>query len=443
MKKRILFVYIAIIHILLFFLNCSASTVTEKNEPWDGPPRLLIMYYLDGDNDLERDLMLDLNEIEAIDIAYNGIKVVVLVDRGRYWTGDGNWEDTRAYEVGLDENGYNETLSANTKRIAIPALGITKTSTVELNMGDPNTLTKFIQFCKQTYSADNYMLLLANHGSGWRDNTAKKPDIKRSICIDETLSGGAYGSDELTTKELGESIEAGLDISGGGAKLDMLAMDACLMGMIEVAYELRNAAKYFIASSEDVPIYGFPYYQIMNSLNKFKGDMTPEAIAKIFVDDYYDAYTNGLNMEGPNEVAYNITMTVTDLERIPYVVTALNELSALLYMNGYSSLTTMRSSELFINSQSVDLYDLCTKINVSDPENRYASKTADLMNALKDSADAAIYYHKAGKEHSNSTGLAVYLPEQGYFNNDYNDTNLEFAAAAPFWVTIVKNLTEY
>jgi Clostripain family. len=66
-------------------------------------------------------------------------------------------------------------------------------------------------------------------------------------------------------------------------------MDACMMGNIEVAYELQNTCDYYIASPMEVPSSGFPYNVIIPYLYSDK------------IDDYTlnvcDAYSNYYTQE--------------------------------------------------------------------------------------------------------------------------------------------------
>ena len=67
-------------------------------------------------------------------------------------------------------------------------------------------------------------------------------------------------------------------------KLDFIAFDACLMGGIEVAYQLKDSTNYVIFSPAEVLTSSFPYNTIMKPL--FGGDYA--AAAKAY-NDYYAA----------------------------------------------------------------------------------------------------------------------------------------------------------
>ena len=51
-----------------------------------------------------------------------------------------------------------------------------------------------------------------------------------------------------------------------GRKLDVLAMDACLMTMIEVAWQVRGHASVLVGSEEEEPGDGWPYNTVLGDL---------------------------------------------------------------------------------------------------------------------------------------------------------------------------------
>ena len=69
-------------------------------------------------------------------------------------------------------------------------------------------------------------------------------------------------------------------------KFDFVLFDACMMGCAEVYYELKDAARYCIASVLDIPAAGFPYASVMPYLyeNAIKDYLGP--ICKDYIDYY-------------------------------------------------------------------------------------------------------------------------------------------------------------
>jgi hypothetical protein len=95
-------------------------------------------------------------------------------------------------------------------------------------MSDPDNLAAFITWTVQRYPAQHYLLMLADHGYGWK-----------GLLTDESSFGN-----HMTMSGLKQAIDK------SGAHIDLLAMNACLMQMIEVAYELHDSAVDIMVGSE-------------------------------------------------------------------------------------------------------------------------------------------------------------------------------------------------
>jgi clostripain len=416
--------------------DTSGTNDSGNDDPVTTTQKWTIMYYGDGDNNLEQFIMQDVNELESVDLSSKNINIIALVDRvDGHWSGDSNWTDTRAFKIGYDSAGYNTTLSSATKRIAIPSLGVTTTGTKELNMGSATTLQNFVSFCKSSYPAEHYMLVMSNHGGGWRDNTNEKAtrikkmgmQNQKAVCWDDTSSDAC-----LYTKDVRTALEAGM----GATKLDIIAFDACLMGMVEVAYELKGTANYLVASEETIPGLGYPYNKVLTDAKNYTGDIPPVEFAKIIVNDYTDAYVNDTNIEG-SDLENDVTLSVTDLSKIDTLVTAVNNLGTNLPSN--LAFDPRFECDYFADIENVDLYDYCTKLKAfNSAYGTYCDAvTAALTDAVVLSRVGALGIHK------NAKGLAIYFPRDGshIYSSDYSATYLNFPGVAAGWKDFVQNYT--
>ncbi len=448
-KKRFNELFISCIILSLFAFTACGDDGNSDDGGDDGTPNYsnsglplteaqdwLIMYYCDADNDLEEFIMNDLNEMESVDLSGKKIKIVALVDRNAsYYTGSDNWSDSRVYEVEFDSSGYiNKSIVS--KRIAVESLGISNnTSGAEVNMGDGDTLTKFIEFCIENYPANKRMLLFTNHGGGWRDNPAAKKirlesiGVTKAVCWDET-----DGNATLYTSELSAAVASAM----GTTKLDIIAFDACLMAMVEVAYELKDLSYYMVASQETIPGYGFPYTQILEALPSDLSTYDSISFGTKILDEYQTAYVFGNNVENIGETDESITLSLIDLSKISTLAAKINDLGAALDVaNGSNPNMDARIlSEFFANADYIDIEDYSTKESLCTTE-----RTA-VIAALGD----AVVANYIGNDHPNANGLSIFMPvkwtglgEQA----DYTATNIQFAdsGAAPLWRTYLTTIT--
>jgi hypothetical protein len=149
----------------------------------------------------------------------------------------------------------------------------------EVDMADPATLTGFAEFLRSRYPAANYALVLWDHGNGWYPGYGPS----RAIFIDESHAHemGVAGG-ELTQAMAGVKLAL-------GKRVGVLAFDACLMGMIEVAAEVRDACDYMLASEAMVPTEGLPYDKLLGRLTS-RPSRTPAELLPGICADYVEEY---------------------------------------------------------------------------------------------------------------------------------------------------------
>ena len=106
------------------------------------------------------------------------------------------------------------------------------------SMGDPDTLSAFLEYCHDHYPAERYDLILWDHGGG----------PNNGVCWDEN-----YDEDHLPLTELLQALDNSPFREKG---LDILCFDACLMGSAEVAVQVSPYARYMVATEDSM--YGSP-----------------------------------------------------------------------------------------------------------------------------------------------------------------------------------------
>ncbi len=249
------------------------------------------MIYLDADNSLDAYSVLDLNEMEeGLELSGNGnINIIVLYDR---WSDGSDWSDTRMYRIVPDATA--DIVSDTSGRLYPDsgAVAMTEGAETELNMGDPAVLADFLLYCRQNYAADHYALVLWNHGGGARNTGADSPELEtaaasRLICEDDN-TGDASESDYLFTDELQQALAAAADDADFPVRVDLIGADACIMGSIESAYELKDLTDCYVASMANESAYGWSYDDLFGRMIPDTGTSGAEALAALIVDSYKD-----------------------------------------------------------------------------------------------------------------------------------------------------------
>lgn len=208
--KALKIVCILSLAILTLLLGCSKKKGT-KPEPVKY--KWTVLGYFDGNNsqdqapDGQSYVIKDLQELEQID---STDIVHILVMLGSFKT-DGN---CKYYHVDRHLNEPPDVISSEVLR----DLG-------KKDMSDPTTLRDFIDYGVQNYPAEHYMLIINDHGGGWK-----------GLCSD-TVNGAG---DWMSLPELSSALL--------GFKFDIIWFYTPSMATAEVAYQVKDRADYMIAS---------------------------------------------------------------------------------------------------------------------------------------------------------------------------------------------------
>lgn len=113
---------------------------------------------------------------------------------------------------------------------------------------DPIVMKSIIKETQELYPADTYGLILWSHATGW------VPASQNGIKL------RSFGDDNGQVMDITDLNNALPN------NLDFIMFDACSMASTEVLYEIKDKAKYFIASPGEVVSNGMPYDKITNDL---------------------------------------------------------------------------------------------------------------------------------------------------------------------------------
>ena len=306
---------------------CSSIQGSGSQGAAQDPTSWTIMVYMAADSSISLPWQDDINEMEAAD-QREGTSVIVLLD-----TFGG--PDSRLLKIAQDPNGLEDTIISTEVDDGGAVI-----SGGEINSGDPAVLTAFIGFSSASYPADRLVLILWGHGSGWH-----------GLCPD--------GSDFLTLPEVRIALsDAHTSI---GRSLDIVSVDACAQGSLEMLFQIEDHADYFVASEKDVPYEGLPYTLVLDSLAK-DTEQSPEDFASSIVDDYH--LWTSINS------IYATTMAVYDLSKLEQLSANMTNMFALA--GGYTNMfrenmvESITSAEHYEEQWYVDFGDLMDKMLRSD-----------------------------------------------------------------------------
>jgi hypothetical protein len=370
------------------------------------------MVYLDGDNNLEAAAIDDFLEMSSVGSSSN-VSIVVQMDRiSGYSTAYDDWTDTRRFHI---TPGMTPTIANS-----ITAVG-------EANMGDPETLLHFIRWGRAAYPANNYAVVLWDHGSGWK---LRDPDqiIDKGIIYDDT------NSDNITMPEMRSVLS--VFTNTGTNPIELFGMDACLMAMIEVDNQIKPYADVRVGSQETEPADGWPYNTILSGLVA-NPSWTASQLATRIVDDFYTSHGNN-----NTQSAVNLGSLYSSLNNATN-----NFANALIAWAPYYriEITNARNAaQTFSTSTYIDLWDFADWVRIYT-ENATLDSTSQ---AVEDAVMAAVIREQSGSSWPWAQGISIYFPKTAAeYDARYDGSSgfLEFTAGTSWdeWVHVYHNLANY
>jgi hypothetical protein len=371
-----------------------------------------VLVYLAGDNNLDSSGIGDLLEMKRVGSTPR-VDVVAEFDRA---SGKG----ARRYV--LRKGG---PLAAD----AVATLG-------RVNTGDPKRLLDFVRWGVETCPAERYALVLWNHAQGWDDtdiyaderyrrfrrlatgrirHALFRPPVRRVLrgAIRKYEPRAILLDDDA--KDFLDNVELKAVLAGAatliGDKLDLLGMDACLMSMAEVGYQIRESARFTVGSEQTEPGDGWPYDRILAALAQHP-EMDAGALSAAIVKAYLASYG----------AADGVTQSACDLARAGDLAAAVAGLARALTaaVREAASRQQILAARARVQSyevpDNVDLVDLCRLLAAGMPGSAVAKECAAVVRVVGKGGAAARgggYVVAAGSKGADlraSHGVAIYFP---------------------------------
>lgn len=264
----------------------------------------------------------------------------------------------------------------------------------------PEVMHKVLSEIQERYPAPHYGLMISSHGAGWlpvgyeegKDGGYNPFLATKEICIENTTGSG---------------IDVNLLPDALPMKMDFILMDTCLMGCVEVAYELREKCGLLLFSPAEILSDGMVYTTMAQLLtNRVKPDV--QTIAKQYFDHY----------QAQSGMYRSATITLTDCTKLEPLAQVCKKLTA-KYRDSINALDHNTVQGYFYNESThwyFDLKDIYVQAGATEED------IAELDHALE---EAVVYYAATEKffnlKLERICGLSMYLPywDHNKLNNFY------------------------
>lgn len=361
-KILALFVFLSVA-----FCSCEEGLdVPQKSVPEPIPEKgsRTVLAYIAADNSLASFSLKDLDEMiegmEQVNTKENSLLVYI----DRY-----NEDNKRSLEPQLIR------ICRNMDNAII--LDTLQTYDIHRNSTGVDEMKEVCTYAFSHFPADGYGLILWSHGEGWIPF-----NLPTSRWIGQDTDAGTKDK----RMDIGELHAV---LKGIPYHLDFLFFDACYMQSIEVAYELRNCADYFIGSPTEIPGPGAPYQRVVSSL--FAKTDAAVKIAESYYSYYKEIYKAGAGISNDNWTG-GVSISVLKADELDALAAITAQTP--LYISG------------LIKTSGIQCYDPLRKKNYYDMDALMRVVVTDdaLYQSWKDTYDTAVIYAKTTDMNYNTSG---------------------------------------
>jgi hypothetical protein len=293
----------------------------------------------------------------------SGVEVVALVDRiPGYDSSNGNWTNSRYYHIVPD----NDTRVISSELIQ---------QFNELNLGNPNTYRNFVLWAQSTYPAEKYALTYIGHGGA--------------------VSGFSFdmsNADHITLDEFQQAMS--------GLYVDVVALDSCKMGTLELAYESRTFTDYIVFSEQFSVTEGLDYKAFIEELCN-EPSMKPLELAELIVRTSLEWYT----------WKWDHTYSVINCSALTPFINELSKLSVELtnlLPQEIARIAGIRLSTYSFDHSYLDLGSFLNTLHCNFSNNILIQ---DLTQSLIDLYDDIVLFNYVDAYAQNATGLTIFYPQ--------------------------------
>ncbi|MCX7905335.1 MAG: clostripain-related cysteine peptidase, partial [Elusimicrobiales bacterium] len=402
-------------------INISSLTVNvnpsiEANQIKD-EYEYLVFVFMNGVNDLGI-LNFSISDINEMEMVGSTDKVAVVVEHNRI-------EKTRSgLKFGSGANTYFIKKDPNNSRDIISQI---ISYTPDGDMGSARHFAISAHKVIKRFKPQKLIIIVWNHGNGYFG-----------------ISHDDVSGNSMSVKDLGYALSQ--IKKAYGKKIDIFAMDACLMQMAEVISEIKDYARFVVASEELVPGAGYPYDDILNDIN-FSSSV--DDAAKKIVDAFYAAYSSNKISPFGRYFDKSITLSVIDTSSYSQFISLLNRwVSRAIKSSDFKIITSTEIKEnifFFLEGENSETFEIGPYMS-SETEG-VMTRSADLVDYLKTALSKMtddvlknytenlinfitkklVLYHKAcdyqnskGFSYKDRTyGIAIYLPKLRYNSSKY------------------------
>ncbi|HEV2916229.1 MAG TPA: clostripain-related cysteine peptidase [Candidatus Babeliales bacterium] len=312
-----------------------------------------------------------------------------------------------------------------------------------MDSGDPETLISFCKMAIKKFPAKDVVLVLWDHGTGYLEPirrghvnpstlftfnpTTCKLELNRSLSyltfLAEYIENNRGVCWDQTTQNFLSALKLDYALNTicrdclGGKRFSIIAFDACLMAMTEIAELLSPYTDIMVASEETILGTGYDYENVLSIFHTKRP--TPREFATHLVTSFFNTY---------QRVTQDFTLSALDLSLTPFIMENLNNVAESLIIclknqKNNSVKQALKTSRMlcthFNETSYLDIFDLFSIIQTSIKKFIVSSNAIEAKQKLEQALQEGksliqryVFAHTEGKKLSNAHGISIYFPER-------------------------------
>nr|WP_320058892.1 clostripain-related cysteine peptidase [uncultured Bacteroides sp.] len=276
----------------------------------------------------------------------------------------------------------------------------------EQNSLDVSVMYEVFKRVFDRFPANSYGLVLWSHGEGWIPANPAAPSTRW------------FGEDAGTYM----NISALKTVLETAPHFDFILSDACFMQSVEVAYELRTCADYFISSPTEIPGPGAYYVDVVPAM--FKETTTKADLAKAVAAGYFDYYNNLYtgNVDSNDNWTMGVSVSVIESDKLEALAVATKNILP-QYISGGTTIATsgILCYDPYRNKYYYDMNGLMKSLSldVTAYSNWKLAFDASVIWARSTPMNLCTPYKGYLTSMTGFSGLSIYIP-RGTFTSTLN-----------------------
>jgi len=440
----------------LFCIQAKEVEVQQDNQINKAAPKAwTLLAYIQADNSLADFASYNINAMQQGMLDDTNVNMLV------QWDQPGN---NRSWRYRIVRGGKIEDASLSS----------------EMGVNPSQEIVDSMQWAVNSYPASHYGLILWNHGSGIEDYCRSRLSVllqkhihswmelpglphKTMSEISDGQRGILYDDSQntcLTNQGLYTAMNAIATMLG--KKIDIIGMDACLMAMVEVCYQIRQFADVFVGSQQTEPGEGWNYRSFLAALSA-KPSLGSLGLASSIVQAYKEFYKN-------HPDAKDFTLSAVKMSTIDDLKSCVDNIAeGIIACMNYDSDTMLailkkarKASIEMYSPEYIDMHSFFTallnQLQRTAPKsakflqnNRPSSKpvSSEFQQAAKllsryltagmKSVSNSVVMSASGPALANVKGLSIYYPSKGNLDPSYARTLFAMSSS---WMTFLRSLRE-